>query len=383
MNEQINQDTAWAEPSDARSSLRQSRELVTVGPQGVQITSLQQQIDYAQSMAKAEAALPKHLQGKVGDCLAVIDISMRAGLSPYMVANKTYVQNDRLCFESQLFHAFAQASGLLHGDLDVRYEGEGGERVCIIIGRLRADPTHLREHKSPPLKELHPGWVVKRQHEQGGSAKRTLTYLQGLELKANGELKEGEELFCKGSPLWGRKPDVQMFYDTSRDWVRIYCPRATLGIYTVDELEEYGPDFARDVTPATSGLADRLKESHIGKEEGHREGHAAEQIKGADGGKRKGKTSTKTKNAAPADEKPTAETAKDEPGRVDQAMPKTPQEYDAYCRKWLAGATDADAVLVRWRQEMRLRNDVGMTSDTRDPLEKTMKAKREELEGKR
>lgn len=282
------QDQSTNEPEDAKEALRRSREMVTVGPAGVQITDLAQQVDYAQTMARARAALPSHLRNNVGDCLAVIDISSRAGLSPYMVASKTYVQNDRLCFESQLFHAFAQASGLLVGDLDVEYENEDtDEMTCTVRGRLRADPHTLRIHKSPPLKDLHPGYTVKREvggDDGGGTAKKRISFEAGQKMKAEGKIEEGMRLFPLGSPLWDRKPRVQMFYDTSRDWVRIYCPRATLGIYTAEEVEEYGPDFARDVTPATSGLSDRLRSGTGKRDEGFKDGHAEAEIHQAKNG---------------------------------------------------------------------------------------------------
>ena len=87
--------------------------------------------------------------------------------------------------------------------------------------------------------------------------------------------KDGKT-FVRGSQLWNCKPDVQLFYDTSRDWVRMYCPRAVLGIYSPEELEEYGPDRARDVTPLSERLAapDRPQTG-----EGFRRGeHLAEEL---------------------------------------------------------------------------------------------------------
>lgn len=251
--------------------VRAAREMIPVSATGVTPVNFAQQIDYAQTMAKARAAIPSHLAGNVGDCLAVIDISTRAGLSPYMVANKTYVQNGRLCFESQLFHAFAQASGLLSGDLEVTYEGDAGDKVCVVTGYLRSDPHKPRVHRSPALKDRHPGYVLMR-----GNEKRYLTYAEGEKMKAIGELTGIDKMRCQGSPLWGTKPDVQMFYDTSRDWIRIYAPRATLGIYTPDEMDEFGG--MKDVTPAGPGLGDRLSGADIQRHEGHRPGYATTEL---------------------------------------------------------------------------------------------------------
>ena len=223
-----------------------ARDMIPVGPSGARPETFAQQVDFAKTMAMAKIALPEHLRGSPGDCLAIIDMASRANLSPYMVALKTYVQQGRLCFELQLFHAFAQGSGLMRGELNVEYEGEGDERVCIITGFVKGDALP-KVHRSPPLKDLHPGTVT----------------------------KDGKE-FVRGSQLWNCKPDVQLFYDTSRDWVRMYCPRAVLGIYSPEELEEYGPDYARDVTPLSERLAlpDRPQTG-----EGFRRGeHLAEEL---------------------------------------------------------------------------------------------------------
>lgn len=271
-------DAEFAEaPADP---VRESRALIPVTQTGVTPQDFAQQVDYAKAMAKARAALPDHLRDNVGDCLAIIDISNRVGLSPYMVANKTYVQNGRLCFESQLFHAFAQSSGLLKGDLEVTYEGEGDERVCIVTGYLRSDPRTPRHHRSPKLGDLHPGYSLKTERD-GVKSTKHLSYAEGqkmkAEAKANGTTISG--LFSKGSPLWDRKPDVQMFYDTSRDWVRLFAPRATLGIYTPEEMQEY-PEIEDRAARAPEGgrLAERLKNGGGIAGEGHKPGHAAEQL---------------------------------------------------------------------------------------------------------
>src|SRR5262249_42776931 len=123
-------------PMDETSDLvRQARELIPVSQAGVTPVNFAQQIDYAQAMAKARSAIPKHLQGNVGDCLAIIDIASRASMSPYMLAAHSYIQNNILCFDSQAYHALAQASGLLDGDLVADWKGDGDELVCVVSCR--------------------------------------------------------------------------------------------------------------------------------------------------------------------------------------------------------------------------------------------------------
>ncbi|WFU46042.1 recombinase RecT (plasmid) [Bradyrhizobium sp. CB82] len=57
----------------------------------------------------------------------------------------------------------------------------------------------------------------------------------------------------KGSPLWDIKPDLQLFYNMSRDWARMYAPDVISGMYGRDEMEDAGftvaSEAARDVSP--------------------------------------------------------------------------------------------------------------------------------------
>jgi len=371
MNDVIDNEAVDNAPSSAKDAIRQSRELVSVTSTGVQIHDLAQQVDYAQTMAKAKAAIPKFLQENVGDCLAIIDISSRAGLSPYMVAQHCYVQNNRLCFESQLFHAFLQASHLLKGDLEVEYEGEGGEMVCVVTGHLRADPTKARVHRSPPLKERHPGFVLKKAYDDGSTAKKYLSYLDGEKLRQEGKIEEGMKLFSQGSPLWVTKPLVQFFYDTSRDWTRMFAPRATLGIYTPDEIAEFNPEMARDVTPVGSGLSERLRSNAVDKTEGHKDGQAATEM-------------GKAKNGEAAAPKTRAKNKKSAEKQTEAAAPKkedikTAAQWKQYCLAWIKAESSFEAIRQRWNDERQLRNNCGVTSDERDPVQTQMVERCKEL----
>lgn len=428
--------------AETKQDLQIARDLVPVGERGVQAMTLAHQVEYAKTMIQAKITLPKHIT-VVGDCLAIIDISSRAGLSPYMVAGMTYVGPDgRMAFMSQLFHAFLQTSNLLIGDLDVDYEGEGGETVCVVTGTLRSAPNKLRVHRSPPLKDLHPGYSRSKSGDDGSRSKKKITYAEGQKMKAEG-LPDGVELFSAGSPLWDRKPRVQMFYDTSRDWTRIFAPRATLGIYKPDDFADY-PLPPKDVTPETSGLHERLKGQAVDREEGHRDGQAHADLEEANGnGKAKvtgtGKPSDPKvidgkaeevkapakpkplknvycsscgkkwdvqpdncdscggvdfqkkkpdlpKQEPPVKEKPAAaqpeqESAGDDGHGEDRVtLPTNPEKYAAYALAWIAATTDALRVDARWNEERKLRNDCGLTSEDRKPLEEARDARVAKLE---
>lgn len=329
-------------PEDPKDMVRQARELVPVTATGLQPMNLAQLVDFAQSMAKARFSIPEHMQGNPGDCLAIIDIATRANLSPYMLALQTYVdpKTKRLAFMSQAYHALVFP--WIVGELDVTYHGEGEELVCVISGVLKSDPKKVRSHESQPLKDARP--------------------------------KRNDTGQVKGSPLWDRKPRVQLFYDTSRDWVRLYCPRATLGIYTPEELAEYGPELARDVTPDAPGLSKRLR---AGKGVDRKEGNGVKDPKAE-------VAEAKNGGAAPADkaeDKPAgdAKETKSKAASKKPKDPKTPAEWEKWARDWIEAGTDPDAMEKRWNEERDMRNKCGVVSEQRGPVEKRLRDRVEEL----
>lgn len=207
------------------------RELAISTRTGVLVpTDLAQALEFAQNMAKAETAVPKHLRGSPGACLAIIEYAGSWEMAPYGVANKSYVVNDRLCFESQLIHAVIKKRGDLKYPklgLETEYTGEGPTRQVRIFAECYIDDerteTRVLEIKTPMFKDISP----------------------------------------QNSPLWKTNPDQQFFYRGALLWQRRHKPELLLGIYAKDEMEDL-PEaeraaMARDVTPPRgTGLIDRL-----------------------------------------------------------------------------------------------------------------------------
>jgi hypothetical protein len=170
-------------------------------------------LEFAKMMAISSVAVPKHLRGNPGACLAVVIQAIEWKLSPYAVANKSYSVNDRLAFESQLIQAVILQRAPIKGRLKVEYSGENEDRVCKVWAEL--EDGERVEYESPPFGAILP----------------------------------------KNSPLWKADPDQQHFYYSARALCRRHFPDVLLGIYARDELDDepaIGPDHARDVTPKKS-----------------------------------------------------------------------------------------------------------------------------------
>jgi hypothetical protein len=265
---------------------------------GVQFQNMLEVMEFSKLMSLAGAAVPKHLRAAPGTCLAVCVQSLEWRMSPFAVAAKSYVVNDRLAYESQLIHAVIEARGPLNGRLRHRYEGEGVERVCIVTGFLKGEQDPF-EWKSPPI----------------------------------GKIK------TKNSPEWANNPDKQLYYHTSRDWARVYCPDVLLGIYSRDELAHIGPEDAVDVSP---NLLSRMP----GRAEGA--GFSMDHV-------------NRETNGQPQASEGHTEAQADQPATEAQEGAETPQqpsnqaEYLAYAEGWVGVSTNKALAKARWKAERKLR----------------------------
>lgn len=190
---------------------------------GAGYRNLSEMLEFGKMMATTTIGVPKHLRGEVGGCVRVVMQALEWRMSPFAVADKSYVVNDKIAYEAQLIHAVVESRAPLQKRLRFEYEGEGEARVCIVTGVLKGEVDPL-VYRSPLFGKITP----------------------------------------KNSPLWKSDPDQQLAYFSVRAWARRYVPDVLLGIYSRDELEDQGeftgPEKAKDVTPKPS-LKDRLSGS--------------------------------------------------------------------------------------------------------------------------
>lgn len=186
---------------------------------GILFSNMSEVLEFAKLMSVAKNAVPQHLRGEPGTCLAVCIQALEWRMSPFAVANKSYEVNGRVAYESQLIHAVVEARAPLKQRLRKKYSGEGNERRCTVIGHFKNEAEPV-EYESPEIGKITP----------------------------------------KNSPLWKTDPDQQLWYYSVRAFARGYCPDVLLGIYAEDELRdaEIGPENARDVTPKPD-IAKRLQ----------------------------------------------------------------------------------------------------------------------------
>jgi hypothetical protein len=150
----------------------------------------------AAEMAKSTITVPKHLSNKPSDCLAIVMQSAQWGMNPFSVAQKTHLVNGVLGYESQLVNAVVQNSGAIVGRFHFEYTGEGNGMRCR-VGAVLAGESEITFGE----------WL--------GIAQVTV----------------------QNSPLWKTNPKQQIAYLQVKNFCRLYCPGAILGVYSADELE--------------------------------------------------------------------------------------------------------------------------------------------------
>lgn len=189
---------------------------MTTGASGAKIApqNLAEVVKFAELMCRADIALPKHLRGNAGACMAVALQALDWQMNPFAVAGKSYQVNGMIAYEAQLIAAVVNTRSGIKGRLKYAYQGEGNTLTCTVTGVLDGEEY---SYTSPQM-----GAIT-----------------------------------TKNSPLWKTDPQQQLGYFSARSWARRYTPEVILGVYDREEAEQFrGPDQAKDVTPT---VMQRLK----------------------------------------------------------------------------------------------------------------------------
>lgn len=204
---------------------------------GVDYSNLKDIVDAAKLLSAAGEMIPPFFRGNVGAMFANCLRAQELGVSPLTLANWTYaVENKgvtRIAYESQMFHALIEARAPIVGRMKVWYEGSGDDLKCFVSAVFKGET----EPRQWPPAEMADQYTLKK-------------------------LRPGKNDYgkTKGSPLWDTKPALQLFYNISRDFARVYFPDVLGGMYGKDEMEDAGfadvSQSAKDVTP---NLMERLR----------------------------------------------------------------------------------------------------------------------------
>jgi len=204
---------------------------------------------FAMSMAQSQSMIPKHMQGNVGDCMAVTMQALQWGMNPFAVAQKTFVISGVMGYEAQLINAVITTNAPITGRLEFDWFGPW-ENILGQHENVEAKNGKKTKISGKWAEADEAGLGIKVWATIVGESKpRVLTLLLAQASPRN-------------SPLWGTDPKQQIAYLAIKRWARLYCPDVIMGVYSPDELRDRSVS-PRDVTPRTknkgaAGLLNRI-----------------------------------------------------------------------------------------------------------------------------
>lgn len=188
----------------AKSEVRTGGPLAALVP-----ATLDDAFRLAKALSMSGDMVPKHFQGKPEACMAAIVRGMEVGLAPMQALSNIAVINGRPSLWGDALPALVQRAG---HHVDVEIEGEG-DRAVAVATLTRGDT----------------GKVIVRRFSMADAKRAGLLGKQGP---------------------WQQYP-TRMLAHRARSWaVRDGAADALMGMHVAEETQDYGPDAARDVTPA-------------------------------------------------------------------------------------------------------------------------------------
>jgi hypothetical protein len=166
-----------------------------------------QLLKLADVLARSGDLVPKHFQGNAPAITAAIMRGMEVGLNPMQALSSIAVINGRATLWGDALPALVQRAG---HHIDVDYEGQG----------------------------------------DGLTAVATLTRSDGKKVVRRFGIADAKRAQLLGKPgPWQAYPQ-RMIAHRARSWaIRDGAADALMGLQVTEEVSDYGPDAARDVTP--------------------------------------------------------------------------------------------------------------------------------------
>lgn len=145
--------------------------------------------------------VPKQFQNNLPNCIIAINMANRIGADPLMVMQNLYVVHGKPSWSSTFLISAINFSKKYKGALKFELSGEGDARQCI-------------------------AWVTDLDGERLESPAVSIAMAK----------KEG--WYSKTGSKWQTMPELMLRYRAAAFFSRIYCPEITMGMHTIDEVQD-------------------------------------------------------------------------------------------------------------------------------------------------
>lgn len=206
---------------------------------------------HAQRVAKLlclSAMMPEQFRGEqnIGSVVVIVDISQRLKLSPLLVAQQIYSVYGKVGFSAQFVIAVVNSSkkfGKIRYDLEPIGPKEIDYNYTEWVNRekmRRTGKAKIQDIKCVAWAlerdiELPPGCNTLAKAKESG-----IPVLEGPPVTVEMAVKEG--WWSKDGSKWQNMPELMLRYRAAAFFCRLYAPEATMGLPTVEELQDTATD---------------------------------------------------------------------------------------------------------------------------------------------
>ena len=165
----------------------------------------------AKCLASADL-VPEQFKGNIANAVIALEMANRMGASPLSVMQSIYIVHGRPGWSAQFIIAAVNTTGKF---TPIRYEtkGDGDNKSCIAWAIEKATGERLESPAVSIAMAKVEGWIER-----------------------------------KGSK-WKTMPDLMLRYRTATLFGRLYAPEVLMGMKTVDEIEDSGPEEQPRMSP--------------------------------------------------------------------------------------------------------------------------------------
>ncbi len=160
--------------------------------------------EHIQRVAKALSAsdlVPKTYKDNISNTIIALDIANRIGAAPLMIMQHLYIVNGKPSWSSTFLIAAINNSGRFTS-LKFEVNGEGDQRGCVAYCTDKETGERLESPKVSIDMAKKEGWLT------------------------------------KAGSKWQTMPELMMRYRSAAFFSRLYCPEITMGMQTVEEIQD-------------------------------------------------------------------------------------------------------------------------------------------------
>lgn len=166
--------------------------------------SSNENFETAQRIAKMLSSsdlVPKEFKGNIANCVIALNMANRIGADPLMVMQHLYIVHGKPSWSSTFLIAAINGSGKFKAPLRFLMEGEKENRSCV-------------------------AWTYDLTGEKLESPVISM------------QMAKDEGWVQKTGSKWKTMPELMMRYRAAAFFSRLYCPEITMGMQTVEEIQD-------------------------------------------------------------------------------------------------------------------------------------------------